>query len=107
MSAKKVSTLQSNALTGNGTEVTPLNGSHDHTVYVMWGAGTSAGGVTVETGPYKGYTGTWIPQTVFAWSAASRVDEWRGTGPFGAVRARISTTVVTSDQGVSAELQEN
>ena len=108
MSAKKVTVLLDNQTADETAgEVTPLNGSSHFSMDIEWGAGTSAGVVFVETGPYKGYTGTWVPQTSFTWSAASRIDNWRGTGPFGAIRARIETAIVTSNRGVTATLQEN
>lgn len=106
MSALKVTNLLDNALTGSGA-VTPLNGSKQFNVNVRWGAGTSAGVVAIETAPDKDYAGTWSNLTSFTWASVSTIDTWRGTGPFGAIRARITTTVVTSDKGVYADLWEN
>lgn len=106
MSALRETVLQSNALTGSG-EITPLNNSNNFNVDVEWGAGTTAGVVAVETAPYAGYTGTWTPQTSFTWAAASSIDNWRGNGPFGAVRTRITTTVTTTNKGITTRLREN
>ena len=106
MSALKVTNLLDNALTGSGS-VTPLNGSKNFTVNVRWGAGTSAGSVIIETAPDKDFAGTWSNLTTLSWATASTIDTWRGTGPFGAIRARIGTTVTTSDKGVYADLWEN
>lgn len=108
MSAKLVTTLLSN-VTADETagEATPLGQSKNFNVTVQWGAGTLSGVVEIETAPYKGYTGTWSNKTTFTWAAANSVDEWRGTGPFGAIRARISTVVTTTDKGVTAILEEN
>lgn len=110
MSALKVTSLQVNALTGNGTEVSPLNGSKNFTVSVRWPAGVASGAVVIETAPFVGYAGTWSNKTTFtigSGSTAGTVDEWRGSGPFGAIRARIGTTVVSTGDGVSVELSEN
>lgn len=108
MSAKKVTVLLDNQTVDETKgEVTTLNGSKEFNLSVEWGAGSSAGAVAVETAPYKGYTGTWVTQTTFTWAAAEKIDEWRGTGPFGAIRARIETAITTSNRGVTATLQEN
>ena len=108
MSALKVTTLLDNqTVDETAVAVTPLNGSRNFEVDVEWGAGTSAGVVQVEAGPYKEYTGTWSNLTSFTWAAASSLDTWRGTGPFGAIRTRISTAIVTSDKGVTTRLREN
>ena len=108
MSAKKVTTLLDNQTADETTgAVTPLNGSKHFNVSVEWGAGTSAGVVQIETAPHKDYSGTWSNLTSFTWAAAESVDVWRGTGPFGAIRARISTAIVTANKGVTAILEEN
>ena len=106
MSSLKVTNLLDNALTGSGAH-TPLNGSKNFNANIRWGAGTSAGSVIIETAPDKDYAGTWSNLTTLTWGAASSIDTWRGTGPFGAIRARIGTTVVTSDKGVYVDLYEN
>ena len=106
MSALKVTNLLDNALTGSGS-ATPLNGSKNFTVNLRWGAGTTAGVVAIETAPDKDYSGTWSNLTSFTWASASTIDTWRGTGPFGAIRARITTTVTTTDKGAYADLMEN
>lgn len=106
MSALKVTNLLNNALTGNGA-ASPLGQSSHFNVTVEWGAGTSAGVVAIEAAPHKDYTGTWTNLTSFTWATVSTIDMWRGTGPFGAIRARITTTVVTADKGVTVDLWEN
>jgi hypothetical protein len=106
MSALKVTNLLTKALTGNGAK-SPLGQSSHFSVYLFWPPGTSAGVVQIETAPYAGYTGTWANLTSFTWATADSYDVWRGTGPFGAIRARISTTVVSAGDGVSADLWEN
>lgn len=102
----KVTNLLSNALTGNGA-YTPQNNSSHFNVYVRWGAGTSAGSVILETAPDKDFSGTWSNLTTFTWATVSTIDSFRGTGPFGAIRARIGTTVVTADKGVYVDVWEN
>ena len=87
--------------------MTPHNGSKNFNVNVEWGAGTSAGVVAIETAPYKEYAGTWSNLTSFTWATVSTIDTWRGTGPFGAIRTRITTAVVTSDKGVTTTVYEN
>ena len=108
MSALKVTTLLDNVTVDETAGAsTPLNGSKNFNVIIAWGAGTSAGVVVVETAPYKDYPGDWNNKSTFTWAAASSTDEWRGTGPFGAIRARVTTAIVTSDKGVTATLYEN
>ena len=63
-------------------------------VHAEWLAGTSAGAVTVESAPYEGYTGTWQSIGTLTWSAASKADGLNFTGLHGAIRMRVSTTVV-------------
>ena len=108
MSALKVTTLLDNVTVDETSgAATPLNGSRNFNVSVAWGAGTLSGVVQIESAPYKDYAGTWSNLTSFTWAAADSVDVWRGTGPFGAIRARISTVVTTTDKGVTAILEEN
>lgn len=106
MSVLRVTNLLSNALTGSGA-ATPLNGSKNFRVDVRWGVGTSAGVVAVETAPYKDFAGTWKNIADFTWASANTADGRNDIGPFGAIRARITTTVVTSDKGVYVDLLEN
>lgn len=106
MSALKVTNLLTNVLTGNGA-ATPLNSSSHFNINVTWPTGTSAGSVILECAPSKDYAGTWSNLTTFTWATANSVDSWRGTGPFGAIRARIGTTVVSSGDGVSVDMWEN
>ena len=108
MSALKITTLLDNqTVDETAGAATPLNGSRNFNVSVKWGAGTLSGVVQVESAPDKDYAGTWSNLTTFTWAAADSVDVWRGTGPFGAIRARISTVVTTTDKGVTAILSEN
>jgi hypothetical protein len=63
-------------------------------MYVVFGAGTSAGVVTLETAPNAEWTGTWASLGTATWSAANDVKYVRADGPVGAIRARISTAIV-------------
>jgi hypothetical protein len=108
MSALKVTSLLDNqTVDETAGAATPLNGSKNFAVPVRWGAGTSSGVVVIEQATHKDYTGTWSNLTTFTWAAADSVDVWRGTGPFGAIRARIATAITTTDKGVYADLWEN
>lgn len=104
--ALKVTNLLSNALTGNGS-ATALGRSKNINIFVRWPTGTSAGSVVLEQAPYKEFAGTWSNLTTFTWATANSIDSFRGTGPFGAIRARIGTTVVSSGDGVYVEMWEN
>lgn len=64
-----------------------------HTVSVLWGAGVTAGNIVVESAPFKEYTGTWAEIAQVPWTAASRCDDVRFQGAFGAVRTRIETAI--------------
>lgn len=62
-------------------------------VYIKWGTGTGAGGVTVESADESAYTGTWAPLAVVAWTAASKEDIVQITGIHLNLRTRVSTLV--------------
>lgn len=62
-------------------------------IYIQWGAGTSSGGVTIESAHSESYTGTWAPLVTKAWAAASSEDIVQITGIHGAIRTRISTVI--------------
>ena len=62
-------------------------------MYAVFGAGTSAGVVTLETAPYSEFTGTWASMGTATWSVANDVKYVRADGPVGAIRARISTAI--------------
>lgn len=99
-------TLLTNATTGSGC-ATQRSPSARFKVDLEWGNGTSAGVVAIETAHSCSYTGTWSNLTSFTWAAADSIDTWRGTGPMVAIRARITTTVTTVNQGVTVRLSEN
>ena len=64
------------------------------TFYVVFGAGTTAGAVKIETAHDPAYTGTWaqLGSTV-SWATVSTQHTVSITGTFLALRARISTAV--------------
>ncbi len=65
------------------------------TMYVIWGHGTSAGKLTIETSPVLTYAGTWAPiGNTIDWAAEDTVKYAAVTGVFKYMRIRISTTVV-------------
>lgn len=76
---------------GTGT----MTNCRESAVYIQWSAGTSAGGVTVETAHDSAYTGTWATLgAAIPWVSASREDVLQITGIHGAIRTRISTLIV-------------
>lgn len=65
------------------------------TYYIVFGPGTSAGAIQVESAHENGYTGTWAPEgPPIAWVAASRVHKLNIQGISYVSRARISTAIV-------------
>lgn len=63
--------------------------------YIVFGAGSSAGAVQIESAPFKGYTGTWAAEgTPVAWVAANRAHKVSISGASIVTRARISTGIV-------------
>lgn len=65
-------------------------------VYVLFGAGTGAGKVQVQSAPYFGYPGTnaWANEgNTIDWAAANSTKVARLTGLFGALRLDIDTAV--------------
>jgi hypothetical protein len=75
------------------TEVLCACQTREHTAYVEYGAGTTAGNVVVESAPYKGYTGLWAEVGQIPWSVASKMEMYRFTGCFGALRLRVETAI--------------
>jgi hypothetical protein len=62
--------------------------------YVVFGAGTSAGQVVLETAHDPDYAGAWWPLETIDWAAASKVHHVGKTGLFRALRFRISIAIV-------------
>jgi hypothetical protein len=71
-------------------------------VYVLFGASVSAGVLVIETAPTDDYAGTWAVLATINWSAASKCHYTAVTGAMGAVRVRITTTVVGGTVTVKA-----
>jgi hypothetical protein len=63
-------------------------------IVVTFGAGTSAGVVTIEGAASENFTGTWAALATITWAAASRAHETFISGAFLARRVRISTAIV-------------
>ncbi len=63
-------------------------------VYVVWGAGVSAGSVLIESAHDSTYAGTWAAYSTVSWSAASKVDIVQITGVAYNLRTRIGTSIV-------------
>jgi len=64
------------------------------TNYIVFGAGSSAGAVVIESAHDKDFTGTWHNLATVTWAAASRVHEVQITGLHNAIRHRISVAIV-------------
>jgi subtilase family serine protease len=85
--------LQSAAATGSGSTFDVGPRCRETAVYVVWGAGTGAGVITVETAHDASYAGTWAPLATVTWSAANKEDVVQFSGAYETVRSRISTNV--------------
>lgn len=84
------SALNATGVLGTGT----MTNCRESAVYIQWGAGTTAGGVTIETAHDSAFTGTWATLgAAIPWVSASREDVLQITGIHGAIRTRISTLV--------------
>lgn len=68
--------------------------TQESSIYIVFGAGTSAGAVVVETSHDRTFTGVWANLATVNWAAASRVHHVAITGIFRALRVRISTAIV-------------
>lgn len=76
----------------------PLGNTRKHTHGVVFGPGTSAGTVIVETASERDYAGTWEPLATYAWTGAAPSqlgsdDSYEGP-LIGFVRHRVSVAVV-------------
>jgi hypothetical protein len=91
---EKVIAAQSAGATVGGIGASKTSGRFAIACYTVFGAGTSAGVVTLETAPYPEFTGTWFSLGTMTWTAANDTKFLRADGPFMAVRARISTAIV-------------
>lgn len=92
---EKVITASSALDTAGAWSAARTRGQAAAAITVIFGAGTSAGAVTLETAPYAEYTGVWHIAATATWAvAANKVVYARADGPFMAIRARISTAIV-------------
>ncbi len=62
-------------------------------IYIVWGAGVTAGTIVIESAHSRDYTGTWANMATVAWSSESREDLVQITGVMAACRVRISSTI--------------
>lgn len=102
---KQVMAAQS-ALNALSTELSPTDlGSVDElTYYIVFGAGTGAGAVQIESAHTTGYTGAWAAEgSPVAWVQASKVHKVSIAGASYVSRARISTLVTGGTVDVYAE----
>ncbi len=92
--AEKVIAASSALNTSGGIGSAKTSGRFAVACTAIFGTGTSAGVITLETAPYAEYTGAWASLGTLTWSAADTVKYLRADGPVLAVRARISTAIV-------------
>jgi len=72
-----------------------LGSVNELTFYIVFGPGTSAGAVQIESAHQLGYTGIWAAEgSPVAWAAANRVHKVSIAGASYSSRARISTGIV-------------
>lgn len=83
----------------------PLKGE-DVVIYVLSGAGVSAGTVSIEEAPNKDYTGTWGVISTVSTTAASSCYPVHFSGVFGSVRVRFDTAITGGTASVRAMVQE-
>lgn len=73
------------------------------TFHLKWGTGVTAGAVVIEVADSDDYTGTWSNLDTMTYSTGSpHADHYVATGPFLAIRARISTLVEGGTVSVAA-----
>jgi hypothetical protein len=64
-------------------------------IYILFGAGTSAGTYQVEEAPFADYGGTWVAVgSPVAWATVSTAHKVAVTGAHGSVRVRCTVAVV-------------
>ena len=86
-------TIQDAQTTGNGTAI-DRRGDIYFVIVVEWSSGTTAGVITIEEAAETSYAGTWSSLATVTWSAESSTEMVHlGGAAYGAIRARISTTV--------------
>lgn len=77
------------------------------TVYVLTGAGVSAGTVKVEQAPNKDYTGTWDEVASISTAAANTCYVAHSGDLHGALRVRFDTAITGGDVSVHAIATED
>lgn len=94
-----------NAQTANGTAGAVIGPGYmprcrESAIYIVWGASTNGGQITIETAHDPNFSGTWAPLLVKSWAAASSQDVVQITGIHAAIRTRI-TSAITGGGSVS------
>jgi hypothetical protein len=86
--------------------IPPFQGGHytESAFYIRFNAGVTAGAVVIETAADSTDTGTWANLTTVNWSAADKTHHVAVTGVFRALRARISSAILTGTVDVVAVL---
>lgn len=96
------------AVTTGTSGVVGNNGRGREHVFYIYGAGTvSAGAVQIEEAHSGSYSGTWDAAASPVTVVSGTVDTVRLTGCYGALRARVSTTVTGAGGNVSVEYFSN
>lgn len=65
----------------------------EYTFHVLFGAGTGAGAIKVETSHDPAFTGTWATIATVTWATANTAHYVSLTGVFRAIRLRFSVDV--------------
>ncbi len=95
-------TIQDAQTTGNGTAI-DRRGDTEFVFFVEWSAGVTAGVITIEEAAETSYTGTWSSLTTATFAVADSTEAVHlTTAAYGALRARISTTVLNGTVTVRA-----
>jgi hypothetical protein len=92
--ASRLITAQSALDTTHTPISAPSSQVREMRFYATYGAGTSAGVVTIEGAPDAAFAGVWASLGTIPWVAASKVESLRVEGVHASIRARISTAIV-------------
>lgn len=71
---------------------------------VVFGAGTSAGTVLIESAHDAAFAGTWMLEATLAWAVVSSVKHASIVGPRRALRYRISVAIVGGTVDIYAKV---
>jgi hypothetical protein len=74
--------------------ISEIGGAQEISYYIVFGTGTTAGAVQIESAHTATYAGVWAAEgSPVAWAAADRVHKLSITGVTPFIRARVSTLV--------------